>query len=49
MTSTVGGRMDVANNDVKLGRNGDQTVITEKQSSRKRSCIQLQNTLMLIY
>ncbi|VDO28507.1 unnamed protein product [Brugia timori] len=37
MTSTIGGRMNVTGNDVKLGRNGDQIVINEKQSSRKRS------------
>ncbi|KAM3716215.1 Protein kintoun [Dirofilaria immitis] len=37
MTSTIGGRMDVATNNGKSVRRGDQSVITEKQSSRKRN------------
>ncbi|CAG9540213.1 unnamed protein product [Cercopithifilaria johnstoni] len=37
MTSSTSGRADVADNDVKLGRSGEHTVITEKQPSRKRN------------
>uniref|UniRef100_A0A0R3S2Z7 BESS domain-containing protein n=1 Tax=Elaeophora elaphi TaxID=1147741 RepID=A0A0R3S2Z7_9BILA len=36
MTSTSG-RTDVMDNDVKLGRNSEQILIAEKQSSRKRN------------
>lgn len=36
MTSTIIGRANVAGNDVKLGHSDEQTVITEKQPSRKR-------------
>ncbi|VDO53259.1 unnamed protein product, partial [Onchocerca flexuosa] len=37
MTSTVGGRMDLANSNGKIGRRGNQNATTEKQSSRKRN------------
>ncbi|VBB30265.1 unnamed protein product [Acanthocheilonema viteae] len=36
MTSNTSGRTDLGDNDVKLGRSGEQTVITEKQP-RKRN------------
>ncbi|EFO18642.2 hypothetical protein LOAG_09854 [Loa loa] len=37
MASTMGGHTDVTDSDVKLGRSGNQSVITEKQPSKKRS------------
>ncbi|VDK85136.1 unnamed protein product [Litomosoides sigmodontis] len=37
MTSAVSGRTNVAGNDVKLGHSIEQTVIAEKQPSRKRN------------
>lgn len=40
MASTTSGRAGVADNNVRLERSGQQTAVTEKQSSRKRYCIQ---------
>uniref|UniRef100_A0A8R1XP50 Uncharacterized protein n=1 Tax=Onchocerca volvulus TaxID=6282 RepID=A0A8R1XP50_ONCVO len=40
MTSTIGGRMDLANSTGKSGRRGNQNVTTEKQSSRKSIFLQ---------